>query len=152
MKDVIVKDRGWQKILNLATKLDRAYVKVGVLKGDQVSSGFTLVELAATHEFGSPAAGIPERSFIRRTFQEKQSETAAVISKLARQVITDGMPVERALNRLGAWGAAQVKNMITRGSIRPPLMPSTIARKGSNRPLIDTGRLVGALIWEVVVT
>ena len=109
-----------------------------------------MVELAAIHEYGAPKAGIPERSFIRRTFNEKQKQLKSVVGKLATDVVEREKSVESALDQLGAWGAAQVKNTITRGKgVPPPNAPETVAKKGSSRPLVDTGRLVDAIQWEV---
>ena len=52
------------------------------------------------------------------------------------------------LNTLGAKAAADVKNTIRQG-IPPPNSPETIRRKGSSRPLIDTGQLINAITWIV---
>lgn len=153
-----------EKLHELERKMERvgdAKVKVGVLASrggnaqhvdaDGKATGITMVELAAIHEFGSPAANIPERSFIRRTFIEKQDALAGVIAKLARGVVTEKITLERALNVLGAWGAAEVKKTVTLGAhIPPPLQPETVARKKSNRPLVDTGRMVDSVQWEIV--
>ena len=149
-------DRALRRLQKRLEASGNAHVKVGVLgsKGGNAphdSSGISLVELAAIHEFGSPAAGIPERSFIRRTFIEKRRELEEVITKLARGVVAGKLDMRRALDILGAWASAEVKKTVTAGAhIPPPLKPATIERKGSDRPLIDTGRLIGAVTWEVV--
>lgn len=151
-----VDDRVWKKLLAVAHNLDKAHVRVGVLASKGGServpgTDFDMVTLAAVHEFGSPAAGVPERSFIRRTFEQKRDELAQVCGLLAREIITKGMDPLKALARLGAWGAAEVKKTITQGEgVPPPNAPSTVAAKGSDRPLVDTGRLVGSINFEVV--
>lgn len=128
-------------------------VKVGVLasKGGAARRGkISMAELAAIHEFGSPAAGVPERSFIRRTFAAKEQQLATFSARLAAAIIGGQMSVNRALDLLGAWGASEVKKTITEGEgVPPPNAPTTIAKKGSDRPLVDTGRLLGAIQWEV---
>lgn len=133
--------------------LGTSTVKVGVLSskgGDADRDGISMVELAAIHEFGSPAANIPERSFIRRTFAAKEREVAAMSSKIGAAIFAGRMDARRGLEILGAWGATEVKKTITSGAgIPPPNAPSTIAKKGSDRPLVDTGRLLGAITWEV---
>lgn len=152
-----VDDSEWQELKErLRVTMTRdAHVKVGVMQskggGASAGAGLTMVDLATIHEFGAPAAGIPERSFIRRTFAEKHEALAAMTKRLAAAVVTKKMPVDRALGLLGAWGAAEVKRTITSGpGVPPPLSPVTIARKGSTRPLVDTGRLVGAITWQVI--
>ena len=37
-------------------------------------------QIAAHHEFGAPAAGIPERSFIRSTFNEEKDKLETIIA------------------------------------------------------------------------
>ncbi len=143
----------WDQLVKKIGEAANRHVKVGVLasKGGLADhDGITMVELAAIHEFGSPAANIPERSFIRKTFILRRKELAEMTRKLAKQIITKDMPVDKALDILGAWGAAQVKKTVTTGDeIRPPLKKATIDRKGSSRPLIDTDRLINSVQWEV---
>ncbi len=134
-----------------------AHVKVGILQskgGGAAHDGISMVELAAIHEFGSPAAGIPRRSFIYATFQvRKTRELVAITSKLAKKVIAGGMSVEHALGVLGIWGAAAVKKTIrdklTIGPDPQANSPATIAAKKSATPLVDTGRLINAVAHEV---
>lgn len=153
MADAYYDDTGWRKLLKSVNGLDRYAVRVGILESSggetEEGSGYTLLEIAALHEFGGE--NVPERSFIRRTFAEKHSELVAITGKLCKEVITRGMPVPRAYALLGQWGAAAVRATITQGQgVPPPNAPSTIEQKGSDRPLVDTGRLVGAIAYEVV--
>lgn len=139
-------DAGWmairKRVIEIAAR-DR-YVKVGVI-GDE-----ELATIAAVHEYGSPQNNIPERSFIRRTFSEKEAAHRAFLARVVTQILRGTLTVDRGLGMIGAWGAAEVKKTITAGPhIPPPLSPRTIARKGSDRPLVDTGQLVGAITWEV---
>lgn len=145
-------DQVWR---NLKKRLGRGspHVKVGVLAArggaQQHESGISLIELAAIHEFGSPAAKIPERSFIRRTFN-KNRELKKLTVHLARRIINERLTIRRALEQLGTWGAAEVKKTIASGApIPPPLKPGTIRQKGSSRPLVDTGRLLNSIAHEV---
>lgn len=130
------------------------HAKVGILAASSQphqGSDMSLVEIAAVHEFGSPAANIPERSFIRGTFEERDvaDALARLTTQLARAIVARKIEVAAALERLGQWGAAQVKARIKR-HIPPPLKPQTIERKGSSTPLVDTGQLINAVTYEVV--
>lgn len=136
-----------------------SHVKVGIIasKGGKASvgdGGLTLIELTAIHEFGSPAAGIPQRSFLRSTFArpEVHRDMVELCAKLTQQVI-HGMPLERALGLLGAWSVARIRETIdqrlTKGPEPQENRPSTIKKKGSDLPLVDTGRLKQALAWKV---
>lgn len=154
---VEVNDGVWKKLLASAYDLDRAYVKVGVIASEAGTEdgGIGLAELAAVHEFGSPEVGIPERSFIRRTFANAPW-LPSFTAKLAKAVITGGMPVARALAILGTKGAQEVKATIVDERVTPRLEDSdagrrTIARKGSSVTLVDTARLVNGISYEVVL-
>lgn len=150
-------DRAWRELRRRIERMGEGRVKVGVLasKGGDAphaaGSPITLVELAAIHEFGSPSRGIPERSFIRKTFDLRRDVFNRVVEKLARGVLDGTVDYHKALEVLGAWGAAQVRDRITKGAgVPPPLKDATITRKGSSRPLVVTGRLLQSITYEVV--
>lgn len=52
------------------------------------------------------------------------------------------------LSRLGVLAQGDIQMEITALS-SPPNTPSTIARKGSSNPLIDTGAMRGAVTWKL---
>ena len=116
---------------------------------------------ALIHEFGAPAANIPERSFIRSTFDAHREEYMALLRTLLQAVYVNKLTVERALGLLGARISSDIKKRVTTGAgIPPPNAPSTLARKlaltrrgskGIPRTLIDTGRLIASVSWAVVV-
>ena len=142
----------------LATRLHRvagSRVKVGVLddapkeEGESASSSpLSLLEVASVHEFGAPAAGIPARSFIRAGVDENLPEIRRVQHALAVQVMRGAVELPVALDRLGAKVTALLQNRIARG-IGPENAPATIARKGSSKPLVDTGQLKASITWKV---
>jgi hypothetical protein len=153
---VAVDDSVWQRIQSELIAMAAARVQVGVLasKGGgaahDAESGLTMVEIMAIHEFGSPAANIPERAPIRTTFVRKQDEFGKLFAKAA-QAVMGGMTTERALEIVGVFTSTEVKKTITAEEhLEPALKPATIARKGSDRPLVDTGRLVNAITYEVI--
>lgn len=130
------------------------HVKVGVLGshggGDQEGdSDATVAMIALIHEFGSDDGKVPERSFIRRALIVHEREIAAMQARLARQVVAGNLTMARAHEQLGAYVAGLVKALIAEGDIKPENAPSTIERKGSSRPLVDTGQLVGSINFEV---
>jgi hypothetical protein len=162
----------WDRIRKAIVQTNKR-VKVGILtdsahKAAEGTDGeISLLELAAIHEFGSPAAGIPERSFMRATVNGKREQVNEAIEKLVglevRSLLaTPGGPSDsqadaaahRALGRLGtklvAMIRATVRNRETVGPEDQANAPSTIAAKGSTLPLVDTGQLMQALTWAVV--
>ena len=148
-------DAVWRALYARARDMRGIRARVGVLaeKGGSVTqqgSDLTLVELAAVHEFGSPAANIPERSFLRSTFRERSAKAlASMVAKITKAILANKVTVKQGVNMLGAWGATEVKNTITQTEIPPPLKPATIAAKGSKRPLVDTGQLLNSITWVV---
>ena len=62
--------------------------------------------------------------------------------------------VKQAASRVGNYGASEVKKGIVSGAPGGqkfvPNSPMTTARKGSSKPLIDKGDLVGSITYQVV--
>lgn len=112
------------------------------------SGPLSLVEVAAVHEFGAPAAGIPQRSFVRATVDTHRAEIEALQTRLLPKVLAGEMEEQAALDLLGAKVASMMQNTIV-ASVPPPLKPETVARKGSSTPLVDTGQLRSSITWKV---
>lgn len=148
MADPTYRDRGLKKIMETVRVLSTGpYVKVGVI-GDGANA-----MIATIHEYGAPEAGIPERSFIRRTFANSEviEQKRKMAAQMMKRILAGKMEVGQALGLLGAYGANAVKRTIDEGTgVPPPLKAATIARKGSSRPLVDTGQMRNAITWQVV--
>jgi phage gpG-like protein len=146
-------DKVWKALRRKLKDTGQAgkHVRVGIMGDAEMHhSGFSMIELAATHEFGSSDGRIPERSFLRSTFRERADDLTRILTKIAKQVVADKIDVDTALGQLGLWGANAVKQKITKEDIPPPLSPRTIQRKGSTKPLVDTGQLVNSISWVLV--
>ena len=111
-------------------------VEVGIFQ----NQGEDLVQYAAANEFGTDK--IPERSFLRSGIDEarRSGKLQRKVADLLDLVIRGKITPLAALVRLGIVGAEIVKKKIDAGPFTP-LAPSTIRRKGSDVPLIETGRL-----------
>ena len=80
-----VKDnkREQRRILKCLDKLRKnPYVAVGVLQDKPHDEHFSMVDLAAVHEFGTKDGKIPQRSFIRSTCDAKQKKYISFLRKL----------------------------------------------------------------------
>lgn len=161
---LIVKDRGWAAMLKRVEDIKNSYVKVGVLGDDPQGGGMhetepdgsasplTVGEIAAIMEFGTQDGHIPARSFARSTFDEKREQLVDLGKKLIGGVVDGKVTVQNALNMMGSTLANAMKRKITDGEgIPPPNAPSTIAAKGSSRPLVNTGRLLNSITWAAVI-
>ncbi len=155
IKGVKVDDRVWREVKKQALSLDQMHVKVGVIDGkgaERRAAGgkFTLGEIAALHEFGQEGV-VEERSFLRKTLSDQQAKIGKFTASLWGKVMTNRLAPARALELLGAMVAGEVKLTITQDRVGgPDLAPSTIARKGSSKKLLDKGQLLGAISFEVV--
>lgn len=146
---VRVKDRGANRLLRTAKSLGKAprRVKVGIIGplASEDHGGLTLAALAAIHEWG---IGVPERSFIRAWADENRVEIRKRQRALVRQILQGRLTEETALKRLGAWAQGSIQKRIADG-ILPANAQSTIDKKGSSTPLIDSGQLRSGVTHEV---
>ncbi len=149
-------DAPWRKLYARVRDMSTISARVGVLAskgGGAVAPGGTasLVDIAAFMEFGT--ATIPARSFLRSTFLIRRVNALATMNaNITKGIVLGLFDVRKGVGILGAWGAAEVKNTITEIDIPPPLADSTVMAKGSSKPLVDTGQLLGSITWEIVDT
>lgn len=126
--------------------LRRLRIFVGVFG----ESGQDLVTYARANEFGVPGRSrassrwrIPPRSFLRSTVNEKRRAYAALL-RAATDRILDGADIETEANLIIQRVVRDVRRKIVALKI-PINAPSTVRRKGSSNPLVDTGRLLQSI-------
>lgn len=118
-------------------------VKVGLPKGsNDYPDGTSVIMVGAVHEFGSTSRGVPQRSFLRSTVQEKRRQYKLMFSKLADKIISGKLNIRQALQLIGLQVQSDVREKITEG-IDPPLK----YREGT--ALIDTGHLRQSITYQV---
>lgn len=118
-----------EKLLNME-------VKVGFQSGQATyEDGTDLVEVAAYNELGT--SDTPARPFMKQSW-ENHEDRIRKASTQANKVVNDGGSAETALKQLGVFARGVVQDEIRSGKFEPNA-ESTIRRKGSNKPLIDTG-------------
>lgn len=103
---------------------------------------FNLASLAAVLEFGNEH--IPERPFLRKTLIDNQEKYVQLFAELFQK----GLPIETIYKQIALVAQGDVQQNMVEGSWTPNA-PSTIKRKGSSKPLIDTGRLRQSIIGVV---
>ncbi len=105
---------------------------------------------AGIHEFGSFRGRVPARSFLRMPIAEKSKQIIADASKGAAEMLAKG-DVVGVLKRLGIACEKQIQlAFATRGfGSWAPDAPSTVRKKGSNQPLIDTSQLRRSISSQV---
>jgi len=96
-----------------------------------------------------PKVTIPERSFLRSGFDENVDKITRKIGRMMNDVLRFGVSPDEFLEAIGLEFAGLIQKKL-RGIKSPPNHYSTTLTKGSSNPLIDTGRLVGAIRHKVV--
>lgn len=154
MTSSIQKNFDWSKFRELRSRLEGMAGKEVVVGVTRASAGrhqtgeINNAELAAVHEFGTKDGTIPERSFIRSSMQDNSQNYVGMHAGNLRKVVRGEMPFERSLDLLGVKAASDVQQQIRRGEFEE-LKQTTIDRKGSSSPLIDTGNLRQSITHEV---
>lgn len=146
LKDDKREQRKLEELLRRTQKHN--HVAVGILQDQPHDDKFSMVDLAMVHEYGSPANNIRARSFIRSTCDAKRKEHVEFVRKLQQKILLGRITAKQALTQLGEVVSKDMVQTINDG-IDPELKPATIKRKGSSKPLIDTGRLKGAITHEI---
>lgn len=149
-KSFVVRNTAQQGLRDLAKAIDsisQKNVYIGVIGNNAGREGeLNNAQLMAIHEFGTEH--IPERAPIRKTMAKNGDGYGTMFEKAIMGVLEGNSDADLILNRIGAQVAGDVVGEIQSG-VGPELAPSTIKRKGSDRPLIDTGALVQSISYEV---
>jgi len=145
---LVDKDTGWKKFKKSLRRMGGLEVVVGI-PGEIDFSRPTTAAIGAVHEFGSTDGTIPERSFIRSTFDQNERKYDRALQKEITRAIKTRSGSEGALFVVGEQARADVINRIVSREIKQDLKPATIARKGSDTALVDTGNLVGSIEAKV---
>lgn len=141
------KDLGWKAIKKEMGLLDRVTVTVGIHADAGAEEGTLIAQYAAYNEYG--AENVPERSFLRSTFDDKLPGLNRLKAKLIKLVSGGKLRAKKAADLIGLQHASDVQDKIV--DLRdPPNSPVTIAMKGSSNPLIDQGYMKNAVRHEVV--
>lgn len=115
---------------------------------NEEASPITVAQVAAIHEFGSADGTIPERSFMRSAMNENKDK---IINESKRQInhVLEGTQTQKqALAVVAELIAQQIKNKILAGPFAA-LADSTVKKKGSSKPLVDTAQMLNSVEWEL---
>ncbi|EBG0219399.1 hypothetical protein CWG78_01840 [Salmonella enterica subsp. enterica serovar Halle] len=127
-----------------ASSFENLQLKVGFLEGATYPDGTPVPMVAATNEFGNPANNQPPRPFFRNAIANHESEWQEAMANL----IENGGDTRDVLSIIGEIIVDDIKGAI-RQLDAPPLSPVTIARKGFDKPLIDTSNMLNSVSYEV---
>ncbi|MBD2796062.1 hypothetical protein ID856_05845 [Xenorhabdus sp. 18] len=103
---------------------------------------------STTHTVPAHTIRIPERSFLRSTLTENKEHMTKDLSENLQSVIQGNMSTDAAFLDVGNKLIGKIKEKVIQG-IEPPLSASTIRKKKSSKPLIDSGNLLNSIHAEV---
>ena len=153
MAEVIDKDLGWKRIVRKTRFLNGKEIRAGVLSSAGAeANGIPIAQVGAFNEYGTEASdkrpwNVPARPFLSKTTDEKKGWQKNVANAVDR--IIEGAEVMGELNTVGETMKKDIKNIFGQVSKFKRLKPSTVARKGHNLPLLDSGALYDAIDYEV---
>jgi len=135
-----------KRLADLAQSLgDAKTLRVGFLEGATYPDGESVAMVAAANEFGDPGMNRPPRPFFRRMIEEKSPQWGDDIGKIAVAVKYDASTLFPLMGE-------RIKEQL-QASIRdftdPALADSTIARKGFDKPLIETTHMLNSVDYDV---
>jgi hypothetical protein len=92
---------------------------------------------------------IPPRPFVRGFADGKRELIAKTMEKLGDLVTGGKLDADTAIRGLGQFGESGIKSYLRNGTFTPNA-DSTIAKKGSSKPLIDKATLRNSIRYQVI--
>ena len=93
---------------------------------------------------------IPARPFLRKAFYDNQHKYRRLVKVGIDEIVYDDKTGHDLLVKLGKTGVSDVRESIVRWT-KPGNAPLTIDNKrGTNNPLVDTGKLSQAVTYKIV--
>ena len=136
------------KLKNIADSYEsNKLVRAGFLGGSrypEAEGGTPVALVAAVHEFGAPAQGIPPRPFMSKTIARNKDKW---VKQLCNAIEATG-DIENALDLVGKEMVDDIRKSIDKEDWTP-LNPATVKRKGFDKPLIDTREMTRAVTHKV---
>ena len=107
--------------------------------------GPSIIDVAIWNNFG---IGVPRRNFMTPASEEWRKYFEQMVALSQDEIIEGTLDIDNFLNTMGEAGAEFVSNAIIKLK-QPPNSPVTIALKKSSNPLVDSGDMSKAPIYEL---
>lgn len=138
----------WGGTFQVEERQQTIYRKVG--KDGDFANGGRFVKAAQSnfateHTVPAHTVTIPPRPFFRQMIAAKSPGWGASMAKVLKAADCD---LDVALGRMGEGIRGQLQGSI-RDFTTPANAPSTVAQKGFNKPLIDTGHMLNSVDFEI---
>lgn len=135
VRDTVTADgKKFEKMLKDLGKLE---VRIGIQQGETSDEGVDLVDIAMFNELGT--VHIPSRPFLRDSVDANADQINTFLKSMKQELLKGGS-AEDVLKKIGVFQKGLVQEEIVKGNFAPN-SEATIRKKGSDTPLIDTGRM-----------
>ena len=132
-------------------------IEIGVVSSDtnrKATFDITNAELMYIHEHGSHLMNLPARPVLQLTM----SYTILTLFPATLKRIDEGCfkqhwskeDVKNELEKMCVRMQSYARNVIYQSDLLAPNAPSTVKRKGSDRPLLNTGQLARSITCRLV--
>lgn len=139
-EDIILSD--FENLKAVCGEMEKNKILVGIV-GAQNSD---VLKIAHAHEYGTDK--LPERSFLRASFDSGQEDLERIVSKELNSVLSGNKTPDAAANSIGAQATQMVQNYIDENKVKPP---SDFSRKTQHTTLYETGTHIrDRIAFEVV--
>lgn len=126
--DVILSD--FERLKKACADMSNKKILIGIV-GEADSE---VVKIAHAHEYGD--GKLPERSFIRASFDADQEKLGTIVTGSVNKVLSEQISAEAAANAIGAQAAQLVQNFIDDNRVKPQ---SDFSKKTQHTTLYETG-------------
>lgn len=140
----------WDRILQGLNLLKGKKLIICIDENKTYENGVKVETVAMWLEYGKDEFEVhyPARPFFRTTFDINVDKINRVFVNQVGQLLEGRVTAEQVLHNVGKYVVNKVKDMIINGQYES-LAPSTIRRKGSDKPLVDTRTLYDSVIYKV---
>lgn len=135
IRDTVTTDG--KKFEKLLKELGQLEVRIGIQQGETSKEGVDLVDIAMFNELGT--VHIPSRPFLRDSVDANGEQINNFLQCMKKELLR-GRTAEDVLKKIGVFQKGLVQGQIVKGDFAPN-SEETIRRKGSDTPLVDTGRM-----------
>jgi len=126
--DVILKD--FERLKSACDEMSGKKIYVGIVG----TADSEVLDIAHRHEYGD--GKLPERSFLRASFDADQAKLQGIVSGQVNKVLSGKTTADGAANAIGAQAAQLVQNFIDDNRVKPP---SDFSHKTQHTTLYETG-------------
>lgn len=138
--------RGLDNLARRLKTLAATKVKVGFFEDDEYGDGTPVAQVAQWNEYGTRFH--PERPFMQETLHDKQTRAKLIkaLAKAATAAVTGKGSARAILATVGKLLTEEIK--VTIANYPGSNSPSTIERKGFDRPLFETGKMLESVKFK----